>query len=308
MLLSDPAPGATSASSGEDAGANRFKSGGGSGKSSSGQVYMGLTPQVTTNIGGRDSVLTGSYGQNNMARLPFMLSKNEAYDFYNGMSGKQLRDFINAGQVSGQLQDDAGFMEGQSLWKKLVDASAGLTKAGNNVSPWDVLASYMGKGPLGVGKNKGPSLWQVQYRGGRKFLVNSQTGEVKYEGPKFETTYQKTIDLTDPTTAKAIATTVFQQLMHRDPGKGELSGYGDALRTAEQQSPVVTHTTTEYDMNTGEAIGATNNTTGGFSADAKQYLAEQKIKKTKEYGAVQAATTYSNALENAIFNNPFGSM
>lgn len=293
---------------GEAAGAQKFASSGSSTTSGgAGQVYLGDTPQVTKGIT-RDSVLTGSYGKNNMARQPLVVTKQEAYDFFNGFSGKQLRDFISAGQYAGQLQDDAGFMEAQGLWKKLVNASASLTASGRKVSPMDVLSSYLGKGPLGTKGVGSGSLWQVQYRSGRKFLVNSQTGEVKYEGPRFETTYQKSIDLTDPTTAKAIATSVYQQLMHRDPGNGELSNFGDALRTAEQQSPVVTNTTTEYDMNTGEAIGTSSKTSGGLSSDAKQYLAEQKIKGTKEYGATQAATTYENALENAIFNNPFGSV
>lgn len=242
--------------------------------------------------------------------IPFTLGLQDAYESFNQFSGKQLRDFIAAGQVAGQLQDDAGFLEAQAFWKKLVNASAGLTKAGRNVSPLDVLASYLGKGALGAGGGGGAarSVWQTQFQGGRKFLVNTQTGEVKYQGPRFETTYQKSIDLTDPTTAKAIATSVFQQLMHRDPGKGEMSSFADALRTAEQSSPVVTSTTTEYDMNTGQAIGTSSKSTGGFGADAKQYLAQQKVKANKEYGAIQASTTYENALENAVFNNPFGSL
>ncbi len=294
---------------GEAAGAAKFaNTSGGSSATAGGQVYMGQQYQGAYGPHGGSGSVAPDKGQ------AYLMSKSDATNFFNNFSGKQLNDFISAGQLAGQLQDDAGFMEAQSLWKKLVNASASLTAAGRKVSPQDVLASYLGKGALGAkgggrgGSGGGQPLWQVQYRGGRKFLVNSQTGEVKYEGPKFETTYQKTIDMTDPTTAKAIATSVFQQLMHRDPGGGELGHFAGALHTAEQQSPVVTNTTTEYDMNTGEPVGQTSKSTGGFGADAKQYLAQQQIKKSKEYGAVQAATTYENALENAIFNNPFGSV
>ncbi len=289
--------------SGESAGADKFKSGTSAG--GGGSVYMGASSEPVYQHGTAGNPVTVSKSS------PYYLGLQEAYDAFNQFSGKQLRDFIAAGQVAGQLQDDAGFLEAQKFWKKLVDASSGLTKAGRNVSPMDVLSMYLGKGPLGSrggGGGAAPSVWQTQYRGGRKFLVNTQTGQVKYQGPRFETTYQKSIDLTDPVTAKAIATSVFQQLMHRDPGKGEMGSFADALRTAEQNSPIVTNTTTEYDMNTGEAIGATSKSSGGFSADAKQYLAEQKVKGNKEYGAIQAATTYENALENAIFNNPFGSL
>lgn len=263
------------------------------GTGTAGHVYMGYQQQL---------------GERNLPRVDITMSKAQAYQFINGLGGKQLSDLQAKMVYSGLIKDGDGIMEMQAKWKKLVDASYGLFQAGQKITPMDVLDSYLGKGPLG---GKGPataSLWQVQYRGGRKFLVNSQTGEVKYEGPKFETTYNKSIDLTDPTTAKAIATSVFQQLMHRDPGKGELAGYGSALHQAEQQSPTITNTTTEYDPNTGEAIGQSSSQSGGFGADAKQYLAEQRVKGTKEYASTQAATTYTNAIEAAIFNNPFGSI
>lgn len=295
-----PTPSASGSSAGEDAGAQQFMSAGGGGTGGGGgTVYMGAKPPVR--IEGK-----GYY----TPKGDVVVSLNDAYTFFNGFSGKQLRDFINTGIVAGQLRDDAGLLEGQALWKKLVDASAGLTAAGQKVTPNDVLLSYLGKGPLAAagGTAPGTSLWQTQYRGGRKFLVNSQTGEVKYQGPQFETTYAKTIDLTDPTTAKAIATSIFQQLMHRDPGKGEMGQFASALSSAEQASPVVTNTTVEYDPNTGEAIGQTSQSTGGFGPDAKQYLAEQQVKSNKEYGTIQASTTYTNALENAIFNNPYGGM
>lgn len=247
-------------------------------------------------------------------RVPVTASKAEAYALINSMNSRELANLQAKMIYSGMIKETGGLLEMQAKWKKLVDAAYGLNKAGQKISPFDILDSYLGKGPLG-GKaglgglpGAGEALWQTQFRGGRKFLVNSQTGEVKYQGPQFETTYNKTIDLTDPVTAKAIATSVFQQLMHRDPGKGELSGFSDALRTAEQASPVVTQSTVEYDMTTGEPVGQSSVQTGGLSGEAKGYLAQQRAKKTKEYASTQAATTYMDALENAILNNPFGSI
>lgn len=312
-MYESPSP-SPSPSSGEEAGKNKYKTGtagGGQGGGLGGaQVYMGMAPMPAPGVN-RDSVLTGSYGVNQMPKQAVMASRSDAYQFINTLSGKGLADLQAKMQIAGLIQDNDGFLEMQAKWKRLVDASLGLTKAGRKVSPMDILDSYLGKGPLG-GKGGMGSLqanpWQVQYRGGRKFLVNAQTGEVKYEGPRFQTTYDKTIDLTDPVTAKAIATSVFQQMMHRDPGNGELGSWGDALRTAEQNSPVVTQQTTEYDMNTGEPLGTTENRSGGLSADAKTYMAQQRVKKTKEYASTQAATTYMGALEDAIFNNPFGSI
>lgn len=287
-------------SGGEEAGKGKFQSAGGSAKTSTGLVYMGMGQPVTS--GG------GIGGTGLRPAAPQYLSKNEAYTIFDTMGGKQLADFIAKGQIAGQLGENDGIMEARKLWKNLVDTSSYFTRAGQDISPYDILASYLGTGPLKGKQLGGEALWQTQFRGGRKFLVNTQTGEVKYQGPRFETVYQKSIDLTDPATAKAVATSVYQQLMHRDPGKGELSGFSEALRTAEQASPAVTETTTEYDPNTGEAIGTSSVSSGGLTPEGRQYLAEQRIKKTKEYGQVQAATYYGPALENAIFNNPFGSL
>lgn len=286
-------------SGGEKAGADKFKSSGTGGSSGSGgSVYMG-TPQGPGFVS--PYAPEGVTGQ--APASPLILGTKDALKSFDSFSQKQLRDFIAAGQVGGILSEEAGPIEAYNLWKKLVTRSEAYTAAGRKISPMDVLQMYV-KGVTG----KGGSAWSVQYRGGRKFLVNSVTGEVKYQGPRFETTYQKRIDLTDPVTAKAIATSVFQQLMHRDPGKGELESWGHALRSAEQQSPVVDTTTTEYDMDTGEAIGTSTESEGGLTADAKMYMAQQRIKATKEYGAVQAATTLTNALEDAVFNNPYGSL
>jgi hypothetical protein len=294
---------------GEAAGADRFKgAGAGAGSSSSyggptaGQVYMGPKQPVRAEGHGYIQPKGSSY-----------LTRTQAYNFINALSGKQLADLQAKMFYGGLIQENDGLLEMQAKWKKLVDASYGLTQAGNKVSPMDVLDAYLGRGPLGGKGGLGSlastgSVWQTQYRQGRKFLVNSQTGEVKYQGPRFETTYDKSIDLTDPTTAKALATSVFQQLLHRDPGAGELGGFGDALRSAEQQAPVVTNTTVEYDPNTGEPIGQSSTRSGGLSGDAKAYLAEQRVKKTKEYASTQAATTYLGALEDAVFNNPYGSV
>jgi hypothetical protein len=147
-----------------------------------------------------------------------------------------------------------------------------------------------------------PNPWQTSADG--RFSVNVLTGQKKYIGPQFDTTTQTSTNLTDPTTAKAVATSIFQQMMGRDPGAGELATFGSALTQAEQASPVVATTTTQYDMNTGAAIGTNTQSHGGVSAQGQQYMAAQEAKKKPEYGAVQAATTYGNALESAVYGAP----
>jgi hypothetical protein len=112
------------------------------------------------------------------------------------------------------------------------------------------------------------------------------------------------VDLTDPDTARAISTKLFQDLMGRDPGEGELTAFANALSAAEQSSPVVATTTTQYDMETGQPISSESTQAGGVTAEGKAYIQEQQLKKKKEYGAYQAATTYQGAFENLVFGSP----
>lgn len=243
----------------------------------------GASPQARRNIqeAGRREATAGTY-----------LSLQDAQNYWYTMSAKQQADFVATATIGGLLKVGDGAMEGYSLWKKLVGYSQQATAQGARISPLDVLASYTG----------GSSNLDPWYRDG-DFKINRLTGEKKYVGPQFKTTTQSQVDLTDPATAKALATSVFQQMMGRDPGKGELASWGDALHAAEQASPVISTTTTEYD-DQGNTVGSNTTSQGGLSADAKQYLEQQKVKKTKEYGAVQAGTTYANALENAVYGSP----
>ena len=142
------------------------------------------------------------------------------------------------------------------------------------------------------------------------FQVNIETGERRYVGPGTYLGGGKAIqtdtrvDLTDPDTAKAIATKLFQDLMQRDPQAGELGAFAAALGNAESNSPITQSTTTTYDMDTGQPISQDSVSSGGVTAEGKAYIGEQQIKGKKEYGATQAATYYQNAFDQLIFGSP----
>lgn len=192
------------------------------------------------------------------------------------------------------MQPDAGIYEAYGAWEKLVNMAEVFGKAKNPVSPWDILATYV--------KKSGKSEW-TRDPSNPDFEVNALTGERRYVGPQFRTTTASRIDLTDPATAAAMARQLFQQMMGRDPGKGEITGFANALHAAENSAPVETVTTTEFDA-MGRPIGERSEQSGGISAEGKAYIGEERIKKDKEYGAYQAATTYMGALEAAIFGAP----
>jgi hypothetical protein len=262
----------------------------GGGATDSGRVYMGSQRTMAkTRPGG---VEKGYRTQDLWA------SKQEAEnDFYNWDQKKQA-DFVSTGILSGMLKLGDGPLEGAKLWKKLVDEAANYGSAGKKVTPFDLMASYVqAAGGAGAWKNAG--VWEI----------NTVTGERRYTGPgtylgngKAQQTDTR-VDLTDPDTAKAVATKLFQDLMGRDPGAGELTNFASALHTAEQSNPVVQTTTTQYDMDTGQPLSSSTQSSGGVTAEGQQYIGQQQIKKTKEYGAYQAATTYQNALESLVFGS-----
>jgi len=217
-------------------------------------------------------------------------SEDQADGLYFSWNQKQRDDFRAKGLLSGLLTTGAGDLEAYSLWQSLVKQSSLYGAQGQPVSPLDILSGYVKANSKGGWIKSSDGQWET----------NPVTGERRYIGPKFKTTTQQSVNLTDPATARAIATKVFQDLLGRDPGQGEIAAYASALSQSEASNPSATTTTTEYDPTTGEPVGSSSVTAGGVTADGQQLLAEDQIKKGKEYGAVQAATTYMNALQNAV--------
>lgn len=265
----------------------------GAGDKDPGKVYMGK---------GHDGAYGPHGGSGSVApdkpRDLWVSTKEAEQEFYT-WSTKQQRDFTAQGILSGLLKLGDGPMEAGSLWKKLVKEASAYGAAGQKVTPVDLMASY-------VQASGGANAWQQM----GAFEVNTQTGERRYVGPgtylgdgKAQQTDTR-VDLTDPDTARAISTQLFQNLMGRDPGQGELGAFASALHSAEQASPVVSTTTTQYDLDTGQPIGSDTSQSGGLTAEARSYIGEQQVKKKKEYGAYQAATTYQNAFDALIFGGP----
>jgi hypothetical protein len=215
-------------------------------------------------------------------------STDDATGQYFNWTQKQRDDFRAKGLLSGLLTQGAGDMEAFSLWSSLVKQSSLYGAQDKPVTPMDILSGYV------KGNSNGGWIKQGD------FEINPVTGEKRYIGPKFKTTTQTQANLTDPATARAIATKVFQDLLGRDPGQGEISAYAQALAQSEAQNPSTTTTTTQYDSTTGEATDSSSVTAGGMTADGQALLASDAIKKKAEYGATQASTTYLNALEQAV--------
>lgn len=263
------------------------------GSANNGVVYMG-TGNMLARTGQNERYLSPAAAAA-LANRPIYMSQDEALAEYDGWSEKKQQDFLAKLKVAGLAQSNDGPIEAYKYWEALVAESARKNKNGYDVSPFDILATY-------VKQSGGHGYWKKDPSNPR-FEYNVVTGERRYIGPRFETTSQTRTDFTDPATARALATSMFQQLLGRDPGKGELSTWGQALTAAESANPTTTSTTTEYDSQ-GNPVNQNVINSGGLDSAGKEQLISEQVKKKKEYGAVQAGTTLMNYFENAVFGAP----
>jgi hypothetical protein len=268
-------------------------SAGGSSAGAEGRVYMGSQQKVKRKSGPADAYVRTTSDR--------WLSSDEAMAEFYRWDDKKRRDLLAQFIVGGLLPVGSGVIEAQEGWRKLVEAAGKFGAVGQKVTPFDLLSGYV-KAAGGAGKDA----WRQQ----GAFEVNMVTGERRYAGPGVylgEGIAQQTdtrTDLTDPATARAIATKLFQDMMGRDPGAGELSAFATALHTAEEANPVTQTTTTQYNLETGQQVSQDTQSSGGMTAEARAHIGEQQIKGKKEYGVNQAVTTYQGALENLVFGSP----
>lgn len=289
---SSPSPSPTGTSAGEAAGANVF---GAQVASTSGasSVWMPGLPG-TTGLSNKDLGALSESAQAKLNQRPSgqWMTIDDATNAYYSWTQKQRDDFRAKALVGGLLKFGDGDVEASTLWGKLVQQAGNYGSQNIPMSPMDILAGY-------VKQNSSGGQWVKQ----GNFEVNVLTQERRYVGPQFKTTTATNVDLSDPATAKALATQVFQQLLGRDPNPGDLTAYASALNQAEIQNPNQQTTTTQYDMTTGEATNSSSVTTGGLTEAGRQQLAEDQIKKKPEYATNQAATTYMNAFEQAVYGS-----
>lgn len=294
MTIPDPSPSATSGAGltpAQQKALDSITAGITSGTTTdAGKVFMGfVAPRSNTQFMSE----SGAARQQVDKRSPSWWSLDGATSQYFNWSQKAREDFRAKGLLSGLLTQGAGDLEAFGLWQGLVKQASLYGAQGQQVSPLDILSGYV--------KGNSSGGW-IKQAGNMEF--NPATGQTRYAGPAFKTTTQTNLDVTDPATARAIATKVFQDLLGRDPGQGEIGAYANALSQSEANNPSSTTTTTQYDMTTGEAASSSSVTQGGMTDDARALLAADRAKANPQYGAYQAATTYQNALDQAVFGGP----
>ena len=197
-------------------------------------------------------------------------------EFYNftPQQRNQLRtslSMINSNYLTAPDTDSTGGQSLLSAWTGLVGTAQQYNANGQNLTPWDVLAKDV-----------------------------SATSGGPPTGAHTATRTTSQVNLTIRVDAQAIFYQSAQQLLGRAPTDSEVASFQGFLNAKERANPITATVNTSYDA-TGQVIGSdTTKSSGGVSANAANMLAMQKAQQSPEYGAYQAATTYMNALKQAI--------
>lgn len=112
------------------------------------------------------------------------------------------------------------------------------------------------------------------------------------QGPRTSTSTN--MNLSSLGDAKYIAQQAARSLLGRDPTQSEVNTLLNSLNAAERANPTTSTTVTQ-------ASGDSTTTTSGGVSDATRAMqAQDQLKKSNEYGAYQAATTYYNDMISVI--------
>lgn len=286
-------------------------------------------------------------------------------DFYTWDRGK-MNKFRQLGALGGMNNMNASDTQLFDTWKQMVVTSARYTSAGRKISPWDVLANAIPGDPLGLGRGKkggGGGTGDFQNNQGMDLLskspdqISKQAASAAQDATKAKNptvgslsgglsqkqlNVSKTVDYTDPDTARFVLNTAEATLLGRQSTPDEAKAFYSKLTEQEKKFPKQSQSVftpnqdnpnaaasssaaVSVDSN-GNPVDAQGNivtpnapaqmnqqtgsteTTSLNEADYQRYgreqVAQDFARTQPDYGAFQASTTYLNAFLQAIGGPP----
>lgn len=202
---------------------------------------------------------------------PDLMSTDQAVGKFYTMSESE-RDRLRTKMIgAGMLDEDATFDETVAAWAKVVDRAA----------DWQSFAPDKGYTP--------------------EDIIDLQFGgpDGSPAAPRTKTVVENQRTLTSNDDARALLRNMMRRDLGRTPSEKEVDDFQAKLNEAQTKNPYTRTTTTTYGAD-GSATGSETTTTGGIDEGgfADSYL--ENTDPESEYGRYQAATTYFNALMQAI--------
>lgn len=233
-------------------------------------VWVGSTYSTSARVGANKPLpgggrLPGRQTNEDATTLPLSQAKQYVYSMDPAEVNKLTERawYLGYDKVSAP-NDVMGFI---ALWQDAVDSAALFQANGKHLSPMQVL-EY---GATGNAKTR---------------AERAQVGGV-------QTQKKRTVQITDPESARAMIRQAFKTAIGRDPTDSEIRTLAGSLTAAEKKHPQVSVTSASFDA-AGNQTGATNQTdSGGIDPSAFIQNQLEQDPAAKEF---QAAGTYFPAL------------
>lgn len=201
---------------------------------------------------------------------PMPLQKNTAESMDSDLArvdilkwSEQERDALAQRLVeAGALPPEHTLLDLRQAWEQMVDYAEDYHTAGIELTPWDMIGIY------GSGGNSAKQTIQRQAR------------------------------VSDPDEARRVLTSAMGSALGRKPTEAELDDFQASLNEAQRAAPVVTTTSSKTDFSGNTVIDSVSE--GGIDVSGYTDEYAESGDNEKEYGAYQAATTYTNAFLDAI--------
>lgn len=180
-------------------------------------------------------------------------------------------------------EDMGNYGELQKMWLNMAEEAGNLwTRGKKAVGIWD--APRFLSGASWLGESEAQRL---------RDAAGAATG---FTGSR--TSVSKTVNLTDPETARALVNQVLSKALGREANADEVREFGSALSAYESANPSVSTTTQQFEDGVGTDVSTS--TTGGTTGLGSEQVLTDKARMSPEYGAFQAAAPLFNALMSAI--------
>ena len=194
-----------------------------------------------------------------------------------------------AGLIGPKTKFRAGVVDSttRTAYKKL------LTVANQNgTSDIDAL-KYLRNNPESVGEDAAEGRFGTVNAGGGSAAASPQ---YETHGKRVDKSVTNVTDLD----AEQIANQAYQQALGSNAGPKQKRALRAALRAYAEAHPQISTTRSTYDPDTGRELSSSTSTRGGVDAAGLSQIAEDQAQAAPDYGEVQAATTYFNALASAL--------
>lgn len=217
--------------------------------------------------------------------------KTEVQESFYDWSDEQMQQWavycVSLGLLSEEKASDPEALYG--AWKDAVGHAATFTAKGRKVDPYQA-AAWMAS----------TDNWGRTANGQARGIIGSggEGGgpETLFTGKKTRTV--RTINLTDPATARAMVNSQLTNMLGRRASDEEVDEFIGTLNRFERDNPSVQRTTDTY--KNGELVDTANKSSGGVSDSQVNEMIEEDAMALPEYGAFQAASTYYDAFRSAI--------